>query len=138
MPVMFELLGVALLIFQEQPPPSPVTYDPPALSSVRGTYECPGRTLRIVHETRAWPSGHQGRVTIADYRSGHLRMPAQRLAEWNAQLEPIKLFRTIEVRCQASDRALITIIGNEENGSERRVVAAVTGQDIRFLPRAPR
>ncbi len=121
-----------LALFQD-PPPSPVSYDPPVRSSHSATYECPARRVRFEYETTGWTSGGSPGVAIVRYRSGRTEMSRSNVAEWNSELARIQHFRFMELRCQTQDRALITALGNDERGREVRVVASVQGSTIRFI-----
>lgn len=121
------------LALSQDPPPSPVTYDPPARSSHSDTYECPERQVRLEYETTEWTSAVAPGVVIVRYLSGRTEMGRSKVAEWNSELGRIRHFRSMELRCQTQDRALITALGNDERGREVRVVASVQGSTIRFI-----
>jgi len=127
------LLLVALL---QQQPPSPVTYDPPTRSTYGSTHECPDRQVRFEYESTGWTSGRASGVTVVRYRSGQTELAQDALAAWNSELARIRHFRTMELRCQTRDRALITALGTDEVGRDVQVVAAMQGPEIRFI-RAP-
>lgn len=127
------LSHLLLLALLQDPPPSPVTYDPPARSFHSSVYDCPARRVRLEYQTTGWTSGDSSGVNIVRYRSDRTEMVQVNLAEWNMELGRIRHFRSMEFRCQTEDRALITAFGNDDGGREVRVVASVQGSAIRFI-----
>lgn len=111
---MFASLIFASLL--QVPPASPVTFDAPAVTTSRNIFECQGRHVELDILATSWTSGGPGSVQITRYHSGELSLDRDDLAQWNQQMEPIKVFLTSELLCQSGNRELISLSGNDANG----------------------